>query len=152
MGAAETHGKTHIVRLDGNAMGMDGASVGVIEKTDKVSLSSLLESSDGGRLETEVVLDGGGDFTNKTLEGEFADEELGGTLVATDITESDGTWAETVNLLDGTGRNGLLGGLLSEMLARHLARGGLAGSHLSTNHFELFNEKSKEKKVKKKFK
>ena len=31
------------------------------------------------------------DLTNETLEGELADEELGRLLVATDLTESDGT-------------------------------------------------------------
>ena len=39
------------------------------------------------------------DLTNKTLEGELADEELRGLLVATDFTESDGTRAETMRLL-----------------------------------------------------
>jgi hypothetical protein len=34
------------------------------------------------------------------LEGELSDEELGRLLVATDFTESDGSWAETMRLLD----------------------------------------------------
>ena len=44
------------------------------------------------------------DFTNKTLEGELANEELGRLLVPTNFTESDGTRAEAVRLLDTTGR------------------------------------------------
>ena len=47
------------------------------------------------------------DLTDETLEGELADEQLGGLLVATNFTESDGTRAEAVRLLDTTGRGGL---------------------------------------------
>lgn len=47
------------------------------------------------------------DLTNETLEGELADEQLRRLLVATDFTESDGTRAEAVRLLDTTGGSGL---------------------------------------------
>ena len=68
-----------------------------------------------------------GDLTNKTLEGQLADEELGRLLVATDLTESDGTRLVAVGLLDATGRGGgLAGGLGSKLLTRGLATGGLA--------------------------
>lgn len=72
---------------------MDGAEVGVLEKRDEVGLNGLLESTDGGGLETEVGLEILGDFTDQTLEGELADQKLGGLLVATDLTESDGTFS-----------------------------------------------------------
>lgn len=42
------------------------------------------------------------DLTNETLEGELADEQLGGLLVATDFTESNGTRPEPVGLLHTT--------------------------------------------------
>lgn len=71
---------------------MDGAQVGVLEERDEVSLDGLLESADGGRLEAEVGLEVLGDFTDQALEGKLADEELGRLLVATDLTESDGTY------------------------------------------------------------
>ena len=70
---------------------MDGAQVGVLEEGDEVSLDRLLESANGGALEAEVRLEVLGDFTDQTLEGQLADEELGRLLVATDLTESDGT-------------------------------------------------------------
>ena len=41
-------------------------------------------------------------FTDKTLEGKFADEELRRLLVPTDLTKSDGTGTETMGLLDTT--------------------------------------------------
>ena len=43
------------------------------------------------------------DFTDETLEGELADEELRRLLVPTDLTKSDGTRPETVRLLHTTG-------------------------------------------------
>ena len=62
------------------------------------------------------------DLTNKTLEGELADEQLGRLLVATNFTEGDGTGAEAVRLLDtaGRGRGLSLARLGSELLTRGL--------------------------------
>lgn len=71
---------------------MDGAQVGVFEERDEVGLNGLLESTDGGRLETEVRLEVLSDFTDETLEGELPDQKLSGLLVTTDLTESDGTF------------------------------------------------------------
>jgi hypothetical protein len=48
-----------------------------------------------------------GDFTHETLEGELADEELRGLLVASDFVEGDGSRPEPVGLFDTTG--GLVG-------------------------------------------
>ena len=44
------------------------------------------------------------DFTDKTLEGELADEELRRLLVPTDLTKSDGTRPEAMGLLHTTSR------------------------------------------------
>jgi hypothetical protein len=71
----------------------------------------------------------------QTLEGELADEKLSALLVATDLTESDGTGLVAVRLLDTTGRRGALAGSLGgELLARSLATSGLAGGLLSASH------------------
>ena len=82
---------------------MDGAEVGVLEERDEVSLNGLLKSTDGRRLEAEIALEVLSDFTNQTLEWELSDEELSRLLVATDLTESDGTRLVSVRLLDTTG-------------------------------------------------
>ena len=42
------------------------------------------------------------DFTDETLEGELADEELRRLLVPTNLTKSDGTRPEAVRLLNTT--------------------------------------------------
>lgn len=143
--ATEATRKLDVLGLDGDTLGVDGAEVGVLEERDEVGLNGLLESADGGRLEAKILasvsrasgrrvrrvvtyrLEVLSDLTDKTLEGQLADEELGRLLVATDLTESDGTRLVAVGLLDTTGRGGgLAGGLGSELLTRGLATSGLA--------------------------
>ena len=81
---------------------MDSAKIGILEEGDEVSLNGFLKGTDGGGLEAEIRLEVLGDFTDKTLEGELADQELGRLLVATDLTESDGSGLITMGLLDTT--------------------------------------------------
>ena len=50
---------------------MDGAEVGVLEKTDHVSLGGLLEGKDSRGLESEVVSELRGDLSDETLEGQL---------------------------------------------------------------------------------
>lgn len=78
--------------------------------------------------------------TYQTLEGELADEQLSRLLVATNLTESDGTGLVTVRLLDTTGGwRALAGGLGGELLTRGLATGRLAGGLLGTSHCEMLD-------------
>ena len=140
--------------LDGDTLGVDGAEVGVLKEGDEVRLDRLLESADGRALEAEVGLEVLGDLTNlwrgalarmhgrlidlrarrdameaayQALEGELADEKLSRLLVATDLTESDGTGLVAVGLLDTSGGGGrLASGLGGELLARSLSSSGLA--------------------------
>jgi hypothetical protein len=62
-------GKLNILGHDGNTLGVDSSQVGILKKTDKVSLSSFLESEDSSRLETEVSFEILSNLTNKALEG-----------------------------------------------------------------------------------
>ena len=120
---------------------MDGAEVGVLEEADEVSLGRLLEGEDGGGLEPEVGLEVLGDLADEALEGELADEELGGLLVLADLAESDGTGPVAVGLLDATGGGGGLASRLGgELLAGGLASGGLAGGLLGTSHGSCVEE------------
>ena len=66
------------------------------------------------------------DFTNETLEGELADEELRRLLVATNLAKGDGTGAEAMGLLDTTGRGRGGGGLARCGLGGELLTRGLA--------------------------
>src|SRR4051812_14380009 len=116
---------------------MDGGQVGVLKEGDQVRLGSFLEGADGGRLEAKVGLEILGDLANQPLEGKLADEELGGLLVATDLTESDGTGAVAMGFLDASGRGGrLAGGLGGELLARSLATGRFASGLFCASHLD----------------
>ena len=109
--------KTARLTHDGDTLGVDGGEVGVLEERDEVRLGRLLERHDGRRLEAEVRLEVLRDLTHEALEAavggqgklavlgegrgkederELADEELGRLLVATDLTEGDGSRAVAV--------------------------------------------------------
>ena len=123
---------------DSTHLGVDGSQVGVLEETDEVGLSSLLERANGRALEAQVRLEVLGDLADKALEGQLADEELGGLLVPADLAEGDGPGPVPVRLLDSAGgRGALAGGLGGELLARGLASGGLAGGLLGSCHFNF---------------
>jgi hypothetical protein len=89
--ATETAGKLDVLGLDSDTLGVDGAQVGILKEGDKVGLNGLLKSTDGRGLEAKIRLEVLSNFTDKTLERQLADQKLGGFLVATDFTESDGT-------------------------------------------------------------
>ena len=142
LGTADTASKGHVTGRDGDTLGVKAEKVRVLEKTNEVSLSSLLKSKDGGGRETEIVLEGRRDLTNKTLEGELADEEISGLLVSTDFTDSDGTRAVAVSLLDTAGRGGRLAGLLgSEGSAGSLTTVRLSVGTLSAGHDKYYKRR-----------
>ena len=64
----------------------------------RVAISTMYEC----RMNEKTYLEVLSNFTDKTLEGEFANEKFGRLLVATNFTESDGTRPEAVRLLDTT--------------------------------------------------
>lgn len=62
----------------------------------KIYISGLgadLQGSDGGALEAEIGLEVLGDFSHQALEGQLADQQLGGLLVPTDLSKSHSTRA-----------------------------------------------------------
>ena len=76
------------------------------------------------------------DLTDESLEEELSDEELGGLLEASDLTESDGTGSEAVGFLDAVGGGlGLLGSsLVSDVLSGVLGASVLASGLLGAGH------------------
>ena len=89
--SADSAGQLNVLGHDGDALGMDGAQVGVFKETNEVSLASFLKSHDSRALETQIGLEVLSDLSHKTLEGQLADEQLGRFLVTTDLTKSDST-------------------------------------------------------------
>ena len=136
--SADTAGQLDVLRHDGHSLGVDRAQVGVLEESDQVGLRSLLQGHDGGRLETQVSLEILGNLTDQALEGQLADQQLSRLLVATDLTQSHGSGAITMGLLNSAGGRGTLAGSLSgQLLARSLSSGRLTGGLLGTSHFGL---------------
>ena len=81
---------------------MDGAQVGVLEKSNKVGLGALLQSKDGRALEAEVALEVLGNLAHETLEGQLADQQLSALLVLADLTKSHSSGSVSVRLLHAT--------------------------------------------------
>ena len=76
-----------------------------------------------------------GDLADQALEGQLADEQLGGLLVLADLTQGHGAGPVAVGLLHTAGGRGrLAGGLGGQLLAGRLATGGLAGGLLGAGH------------------
>jgi histone H3 len=129
----DTSGELDVLGHDGNTLGMDGAQVGVLEESNKVSLSSLLKSKDGRTLESKVSLEVLGDFTDKSLEGELSDQKIGGLLVSSNFTKSDSTRSVSVSPLDTSSGGGILAGSLGgKLLTGGLSSGRFTGSLLGT--------------------
>ena len=137
--STDAAGELDVLGHDGDTLGVDGAQVGVLEETNKVSLRGLLEGHDGRGLEAQVGLEVLSDLPDQTLEGQLADEELSGLLVPPDLTEGHGAGPVPVGLLDAAGgRGGLASGLGSQLLPGGLASSGLTGGLLGTGHFDRF--------------
>ena len=116
---------------------MNGAKVGVFKKTNEVRLSGLLKSKHGRALESELLLELVSDFSHESLERELSDQKIGGLLVLSNFSESDGTWSISVRLLDTASSWGALSGSLGgELLSWGLGTGGFSGSLLGSGHCE----------------
>ena len=88
--ASDTTGKVHVLLLDGDALGVDGAEVRVFEETDDVGLGGLLQSLEGLGLEAEVMVHVHSDASDESLEGRSWQQHIDRLLVAFDLSESDG--------------------------------------------------------------
>ena len=131
----DSAGELHVLWHNGDSLGVDGTEVGVLEKSNHVSLGGLLESEDSGALETEVVLVLSGNFTNESLEWELSDEEFSTLLESSDFTEGNSAWSESMGFLDSTGGGGLLGSsLVSDVLSWVLGASVFTGGLLCACH------------------
>ena len=88
--AADTAGELDVLGHDGDALGVDGAQVGVLEERGEVSLARLLERRDGVGLEAKVGLEVLRDLSDKALKRELADQEVRAFLVLADLAEGNG--------------------------------------------------------------
>ena len=97
-----------------------------------------MESSDSGRLESQVGLEVLGDLTDQTLEGKLSDQELSRFLVSSDLSKSDGSWSVTMRFLDSSSSWGALsGGLGCQLFSWSLSSSRFTGSLLGSCHFNF---------------
>ncbi|CAG5917132.1 unnamed protein product [Menidia menidia] len=138
---ADAAGQLDVFGHDGDPLGVDGAQVGVLEQPHQVGLAGLLQSHDGGALEAQVGLEVLRDFPHQALEGQLADQQFGGLLVAADLPQSHGAGPVTVGLLHAAGgRGALTGGLGGELFPGGFASGGLTGGLLGSGHFHFWTQ------------
>ena len=136
--ATDAAGELDVLRHDGDALGVDGAKVGVFEEANEVGFSGLLEGEDGGALEAKVGLEVLGDLTDETLEGQLSDQEFGRLLVSSDLSKGDGSWSVTMRFLHSAGGWGALsGGFGRQLLSWSLASSRFTGGLLGSCHFDI---------------
>merc|ERR1719433_1372284 len=117
---------------------MDGAQVGIFKKSNQISLGCFLESHDSAGLKPQVGLEILSNFTNKSLEGQLANQKLSRLLVTTNFAKSNSTRTITMWFLDSTSsRSRFPGSFGSQLFARSLSSGGFTGGLLSTSHLEF---------------
>ena len=136
--SSDSSGELHVLWHDGNSLGVDGAQVGVLEKTNHVGLGSLLEGKDGRGLESEVRLEVRGDFSNESLEWEFSNEELSRFLESSDFSEGNSSWSESVGSLDTSWSwSFTLGLLVSNVLSWLFSTGHFSSGMLGSCHCDI---------------
>ena len=132
---ANAAGKLDVLGHDGDAFGVDGTQVGVLEEPHQVGLARLLQRHHRRALEAQVGLEVLRDLAHQPLERQLADQQLRGLLVAADLAQSYRAGPVAVRLLHAAGgRRALAGRLGGELFARRLAAGGLASRLLCTSH------------------
>ena len=74
--SSDTSCELDVFGHDGYPFGVDGTEIGVLEQTNEVGFSCLLESHDRRGLETQVGLEVLSDLADQSLEGQLANEQL----------------------------------------------------------------------------
>ena len=123
---------------NGDPLGVDGAQVGVFEEADQVSFGGFLKSHDSRALESEIGFEILGNFSDQSLEWKLSDEQFGGFLVSSDLSEGDGSWSESVWLFDTTGGwGGFSGSFGGELLSWGFTSSGFSSGLFSSSHFRV---------------
>lgn len=134
----DSSGQLNILGHDGNSLSVNSAQVGVFEQSDQIGFASFLQSHNSGALETEIGLEILGDFSHQTLEWQLADQKLGGLLITTDFSESDGSWPVTMGFLNTSGGwCAFTCSFGSQLLPRSLSSSTLTSCLLGTCHAEI---------------
>jgi len=74
--ASDPPSQLDILWHDGHTLGVNGAQVGVLEKSYQVSLAGLLKGADGCALKPEISFEILSNLSYKSLEGQLANKQL----------------------------------------------------------------------------
>jgi len=134
--SADSTRQLDILGHDRDPLCVNGAQIGVLEKTNQVRLRRFLQGSDSRGLEPQIGLKILCDLPDETLEREFADKKLRRLLVPSDFSEGDGAWPVAMRFLDTSGRRSALPGSFGgQLLPGSLASSRLTGRLLCTSHY-----------------
>ena len=87
-------------------------------------------------MESELLVESVGNFSDESLEWELSEEEISGLLISSDFSEGDGTWSESVWFFDTTSGSGSFsGGLSGKGFLWGFSRGRFSGGLFSSGHF-----------------
>lgn len=100
--ASNAPGQMHVLGLDRDATGMQGAQVGIFKEADEVGLTCFLEGGEGFSAKPIVVLKVIlCNLSHEALKRQLADEEVGALLVAANFAKGHRARAPSVWLLLG---------------------------------------------------
>lgn len=134
---ADAESELHVLRRDGDALGVDSAEVRVLEQARQVRLGGLLHGQDRGTLEAEVCSIGLGNLANEPLKWQLAHQQRARALVLTDLAQSECAGAEASF---GLGVLRIGGDQTRGLFARELCgrmSGPVSVSRFDTCHFEV---------------
>lgn len=122
--SSDSSSELHVLLFNSHSLSVDATQVSVLEDAHQVGLGGFLKSQEGLSLASKGVIELHADGSHDSLEGGSWQEEVGGLLVSLDLSESNGTWLESilslftvVGLLGGSWLNSALGwtGLLGSL-------------------------------------
>ena len=87
--SADTARELEVLGCDGDALGVDGGQIGVLEQPNQIGLTRALQRHDGVRLELQVRLEVLRHLPHQALERKLAAEQLRPLLVAADLAQGD---------------------------------------------------------------
>lgn len=139
--------KIHVLWENGNALGMNGAKIGILEEPDQIGLGRILQREKCITIKAQIALEHLCDFTDKTNKWDFAQQQIRILLVSTNLHERPGPRTVSMGLLHTTSWPGSLASSpIWQRHARPLSALSLASCLFGTCHlfewtddYALFN-------------
>ena len=140
----DSSGMLYVLWHDGHTLGVNSTQVGVFKQTHQVGLACFLKSAYGSTLEAKIRLEVLCDFTDKTLEWQLPDQQLGRLLVSSDFSKGHSTWSVTMGFLHSScGWCAFTGCFRGQLFTGRLLSSGFTVRLLRTCHIGIKFSKTK---------